>query len=78
MTAMKDLVEYMAKSIVEDPSQVEVREFEGEKTVNLELSVAPEDMGRVIGRKGRTANAMRALLRVTATRQGKRANLEIG
>jgi predicted RNA-binding protein YlqC (UPF0109 family) len=78
MTAMKDLVEYMAKSIVEDPSQVEVREFEGEKTVNLELSVAPEDMGRVIGRKGRTANAMRALLRVTAARQGKRANLEIG
>jgi predicted RNA-binding protein YlqC (UPF0109 family) len=78
MTAMKDLVEYVAKSIVDDPSQVEVREFEGDRTVSLELSVAPEDMGRVIGRKGRTANAIRALLRVAAARQDKRANLDIG
>jgi len=74
---MKDLVEYMAKALVEDPSQVRVREVVGETSVIYELSVAPEDMGRIIGKQGRVANAMRILLRAAATRQGKRAILEI-
>jgi predicted RNA-binding protein YlqC (UPF0109 family) len=74
---MKELVEYIAKSLVDDPSQVEVTEIEGATSVILELSVAPEDMGRVIGRSGRVANAMRTLLRVVAAKQGKRVTLEI-
>jgi len=74
---MKNLIEFIAKSLVDDPSQVDVSEIEGETSVILELRVAPEDMGRVIGKNGRTANAMRSLLRVVAAREGKRATLEI-
>lgn len=74
---MKELVEYIAKSLVDDPSQVKVTEIEGATSVILELTVAPEDMGRVIGRNGRVANAMRTLLRVIAAKQGKRVTLEI-
>jgi predicted RNA-binding protein YlqC (UPF0109 family) len=74
---MKELVEYVAKSLVDDPSQVKVTEIQGATSVILELSVAPEDMGRVIGRNGRVANAMRTLLRVIAAKQGKRVTLEI-
>jgi predicted RNA-binding protein YlqC (UPF0109 family) len=74
---MKELVEYIAKSLVDDPSQVRVTEtMRGPSTV-LELQVAPEDMGRVIGRDGRVANAMRVLVRVLAAKQGKRINLDI-
>jgi predicted RNA-binding protein YlqC (UPF0109 family) len=71
------LIEYIAKSLVDDPSSVKVTEVEGKAAVILELQVAPQDMGRVIGRGGRVANAMRTLLRVVAAKQGKRANLEI-
>ena len=74
---MKELIEYIAKSLVDDPSSVKVTEVEGQAAVILELQVAPQDMGRVIGRGGRVANAMRTLLRVVAAKQGKRANLEI-
>ena len=74
---MKELVEYIARSLVDDPSQVQVSEVEGANTVIYELRVAPEDMGRVIGKSGRVANAMRTLLRVVAARQGKRVTLEI-
>ena len=74
---MKELVEYIAKSLVDDPSQVNVSEIQGATSVILELTVAPEDMGRVIGRSGRVANAMRTLLRVIAAKEGKRVNLEI-
>jgi hypothetical protein len=74
---MKELVEYIAKSLVNDPSQVEVNEERRANTVNLTLEVAQEDVGRVIGRSGQVANAMRTLLRVMASRQGKRVNLEI-
>jgi predicted RNA-binding protein YlqC (UPF0109 family) len=74
---MKELVEYIARSLVDDPSQVRVSEIEGSNTVVYELRVAPEDMGRVIGKGGRVANAMRSLLRVVAVRQGKRVTLEI-
>lgn len=77
MASMKELVEFIAKSLVNDPSQVRVSEIEGETSVILELRVGPEDMGRVIGKGGRTANAMRTLLRVLAAKQGKRVNLEI-
>lgn len=74
---MKELVEYIAKSLVDDPSQVRVDEIHGATSVILELHVAPDDMGRVIGKGGRVANAMRTLLRVIAAKQGKRVTLEI-
>lgn len=74
---MKDLVEYVAKSLVDDPSQVEVRVITSGSSITLELSVAQEDMGRVIGRSGRVANAIRTLLKVIAAKQGKRVTLEI-
>ena len=74
---MKELVEYIAKSLVDDPSQVVVTEIPGTTSVILELRVASEDMGRVIGRNGRVANAMRTLLRVIAAKEGKRVTLEI-
>ncbi|MCC7452066.1 MAG: KH domain-containing protein [Anaerolineae bacterium] len=74
---MKDLVEYVAKSLVDDPAAVEVTETRNGSTVVLELRVAPDDMGRVIGKSGRVANAIRVLLRVLAAEQGKRVTLEI-
>lgn len=74
---MKELIEYIAKSLVDDPASVQVTEIEGSTSIILELRVAQEDMGRVIGRGGRVANAMRTLLRVVAAKQGKRASLEI-
>ncbi len=74
---MKELIEYIAKSLVDDPSQVRVDEIEGTASVVLELRVAPEDMGRIIGKKGRVANAMRDLVGVVAAKQGKRVALEI-
>lgn len=73
----QNLVEYIAKSIVDDPTQVNVSAVEGSTSTMLELSVAPDDMGRVIGRNGRVANAMRTLLRCQAARLGKRVQLEI-
>ncbi len=74
---MKSLIEFIAKSIVDDPTEVWVTEENRGRDVLLELSVAEEDMGRVIGRKGRVANAMRVLLRVSAARSGVRATLDI-
>jgi predicted RNA-binding protein YlqC (UPF0109 family) len=74
---MKEFIEYIVRSLVDDPSQVRVTEVEGSNTIIFELRVAPEDMGRVIGKGGRVANAMRSLLRVVAARQGRRATLEI-
>jgi len=74
---MKELIEYIAKSLVDDPSQVRVDQIEGTTSVVLELRVASEDMGRIIGKKGRVADAMRTLVRVVAAKQGKRVTLEI-
>ena len=74
---MKELVEYIAKSLVDDPSQVVVTEITEGNSITLELHVAPEDMGRVIGRNGRVANAIRTLLRIQANQTGKRISLEI-
>ena len=74
---MKDLIEYVAKTLVSHPEQVEVREFGSEERVRLELLVARDDMGRVIGRGGKVANAIRAMLRVAAEREGKQATLDV-
>jgi len=74
---MKPLIEYIAKSLVDDPMQVQVIERGRGKEVRFELKVGEEDMGRVIGRSGKVANAMRVLLRVAAARRGSRASLDI-
>jgi predicted RNA-binding protein YlqC (UPF0109 family) len=74
---MKNLIAFIAKSLVDDPTEVVVRERVINGTIRFELTVGEEDMGRVIGRGGRVANAMRALLRVAAARQGTRATLDI-
>lgn len=74
---MKELAEYIARSLVDNPDDVEVREFVSGRRVDLELSVAKDDMGRVIGKRGRVANAIRALLRVAADRKGKKVSLDI-
>lgn len=74
---MKELVEYIAKSIVRAPEDVKVTEEANDKGVVLKLEVAPEDKGRVIGRQGRVAEAMRVLLRVAAAKENTRARLEI-
>jgi len=74
---MKDLIDYIARSLVDDPTQVRIEQIGRGQSVHFELEVAKEDMGRVIGKNGRVANAMRALLRVAAARDGKRASLDI-
>jgi predicted RNA-binding protein YlqC (UPF0109 family) len=75
---MKSLVEYIAQSLVDNPEEVIVKqERGGGGKIRLELKVARSDMGRVIGKGGRVANAMRVLLRVAAARQGKQANLSV-
>jgi len=74
---MKALIEYIAKSLAENPDEVEVREVQNGNRVRLELNVAKEDMGRVIGKNGRVANSIRALLRVAAERDGKQATLDV-
>lgn len=74
---MKRLVEYVAASLSSDPAQVHVRQVERGDLVSLELSLSSHDMGRVIGKDGRVANALRQLLKVAAAKRGKRAILEI-
>jgi len=74
---MKELIELVAKALVDNPDQVEVSEIAGEKTTVLELRVAPGDLGKVIGKQGKTAKAMRTLLNAAATKIGKRAVMEI-
>lgn len=74
---MKDLIEYIAKSLVDHPEEVQVRESGGGQRVRIELSVSKDDMGRVIGKGGKVANSIRALLRVAAEREGKQATLDV-
>ena len=74
---MKELVEVLAKALVDNPQAVEVRELEGEKSVVLERKVAPEDMGKVIGKQGRIARAIRTVVKAAAARDGKRVVVEI-
>jgi len=73
----KDLVEYIAKSLVDDPSSVEVSMVEGEKSTILELRVADEDIGKVIGKHGRIAKAIRTVLQAATAKSGKHTVLEI-
>jgi len=73
----KDLVEYIAKTLVDDPSEVFVNQIEGEKSTILELRVAVDDLGKVIGKHGRIAKAIRTVLSASSTKTGKRVVLEI-
>ena len=74
---MKELIEYIAASLVDDPAQVQVKQVRAGSKIRLELRVAKEDMGRIIGKSGRVANAMRILLRVSAAREGKQVSLDV-
>jgi len=74
---MKDLIAYIVKVLVDNPEQVEVREIEGEQTRVLELKVAKSDMGKVIGKQGRTARALRTILAAASAKLNKRTVLEI-
>lgn len=75
--SLKELVEYIARALVDHPEQVEVSEISGEQTVVLELKVAKDDLGKVIGKQGRTVKAMRAILSAASSKVRKRADLEI-
>jgi predicted RNA-binding protein YlqC (UPF0109 family) len=74
---VKELVKFIAQSLVDDPTKVEVNEVEDSGNVRIELRVAKEDMGRIIGKGGRVANSIRVLLRVAAAREGKRVTLDV-
>lgn len=74
---MKDLIHYVAQALVDNPKQVEVSEIEGNQTSVLELKVAKEDLGKVIGKQGRTARAMRTILSAASAKANKRTVLEI-
>jgi predicted RNA-binding protein YlqC (UPF0109 family) len=75
--SLRDLVEFMAKSLVDKPDDVEVNEVVGEQTTVVELKVSKEDLGKVIGKQGRTARSMRTILNAASTKLKKRSVLEI-
>lgn len=74
---MKDLVEIIAKSIVDNPNEVHVNEVQGEQNLVLELRVAPEDMGKVIGKQGRVAKAIRTVVKAAALNENQKVVVEI-
>ena len=74
---MKELLEVIAKNLVDCPEQVSVKEVQGERSLVLELKVAPEDMGKVIGKQGRIAKAIRTVMRATANRNDCKISVEI-
>ncbi len=74
---MKELIAYIAKALVDNPEEVLVTEIEGEQTSVIELKVAKEDLGKIIGKQGRTARAMRTILSAASTKLRKRSVLEI-
>jgi len=74
---MKELVEILAKSLVDNPDEVIVNEIEGTQSIIIELKVAPEDMGKVIGKQGRIAKAIRTLVKAAAIKENKRVVVEI-
>lgn len=76
-SSLKDLVEFMVKSLVDFPDQVDVKEVVGEQTTVVELKVAKQDLGKVIGKQGRTARSMRTILTAASTKLHKRSVLEI-
>lgn len=74
---MKDLIEFVVKALVDDPSEVRITEINSDKITLFELRVSKDDIGKVIGKKGKTAGAIRTILNAVSTKQGKRAELEI-
>ena len=74
---MKDLVEIIAKALVDNPDQVKVKQTEGERSIIIELTVAPEDMGKVIGKQGRIAKAIRTVVKSAAAKTDKKVIVEI-
>ncbi|MGE4271513.1 MAG: KH domain-containing protein [Desulfitobacterium sp.] len=74
---MKELVEVLAKALVDHPDQVLVAQSETDRSVHLQLTVAPEDMGKVIGKQGRIANAIRTLVKAAAVKDGRRVHVDI-
>jgi len=74
---MKDLLDYLAKALVDHPDDVQIEVIEGERSVILQLKVHPDDIGKVIGKQGRIAQALRTLVKAAATKQGKNAIVEI-
>jgi len=77
MSELRDLIEYVGKSLVDMPDHVEVNEIEGEQTTVIELKVDKSDLGKVIGKQGRTARALRTILNAASTKLKKRSVLEI-
>lgn len=75
--SLRELIEFIARALVDNPEQVQVAEISGEQTIVLELRVAKEDLGKVIGKQGRTVKAMRAILSAASSKVRKRADLEI-
>ena len=75
--ALTELVETIARSLVDDPDSVEVQEVDGDRATVVELRVAPDDIGKVIGKDGRTAQSIRTLLTTAASKSGRRAHLDI-
>jgi predicted RNA-binding protein YlqC (UPF0109 family) len=75
--SLKELIEFIARALVDKPDEVQVAEISGEQTVVLELRVAKDDLGKVIGKQGRTVKAMRAILSAASSKLRKRADLEI-
>jgi hypothetical protein len=74
---MKELLDYLAKALVDHPEDVQIEMIEGERSVILQLKVHPDDVGKVIGKQGRIAQALRTLVKAAATKQGKNAIVEI-
>ncbi len=74
---MEQLLKHIAKALVDDPDQVEVKQVESERLIILELRVAPEDMGKVIGKQGRIAKAIRTVVNAAAVKENKRVVVEI-
>lgn len=74
---MKELVEYIVKALVDRPEQVDIKETQGETVTILEIKTAPEDVGKVIGREGRIANAIRTITKASAAKQNKKVTVEI-
>lgn len=74
---MKELVEYLVKSLVDDPNQVDIRELDGTDVTTYEIHVAQSDLGKVIGKQGKIANALRTVVKVGAMKNGKRGYTEI-
>jgi uncharacterized protein len=74
---MKELVEYIAKALVDQPDKVDVQEVQGERSIILEVRVAPDDVGKVIGKQGRIAKALRIVVGAAAVKENKRVTVEI-